>query len=74
MLPFILRGVNLLGVDSVELPLQTKADLWNKLAGEWKLGDLESMCTEIGFDELENSLAMVLRGEATGRYLLNLTD
>jgi len=72
VLPFILRGVNLLGVDSVDLPLQTKKNLWNKLANEWKLGDLESLCNEIGFDELDSSLAKVLRGEATGRFVLNL--
>lgn len=74
VLPFILRGVNLLGVDSVELPLQVKANLWDKLASEWKLGDLESLCNEISFDELESCLASVLNGESTGRYLLNLND
>lgn len=72
VLPFILRGVNLLGVDSVQLPLATKAELWGKLASEWKLENLESLCHEIGFDELEASLASVLRGEAKGRFLLNL--
>lgn len=74
VLPFILRGVNLLGVDSVELPLQVKANLWDKLASEWKLGDLESLCNEISFDELESCLASVLNGESTGRYLLNLNN
>ena len=36
VLPFILRGVNLLGVDSVEIPLADKQAVWKKLAGEWK--------------------------------------
>jgi len=72
VLPFILRGVNLLGVDSVDLPLQTKASLWNKLADAWKLEDLDSLCREIGLDDLEASLGNSLKGEATGRYLLNL--
>lgn len=72
VLPFILRGVNLLGVDSVQLPLTTKAAVWEKLAGEWRLPNLEDISTDIGFNELETSLAMVLSGKATGRYVLNL--
>lgn len=72
VLPFILRGVNLLGVDSVQLPLPRKAALWQKLASDWKLSNLETLGHEIGFDELEESLRQVLSGGATGRYLLNL--
>jgi len=72
VLPFILRGVNLLGVDSVELPTATKAEIWRKLAHEWKLENLDKICTEIHFSELEASLGKVLKGEAVGRYLLNL--
>lgn len=72
VLPFILRGVNLLGVDSVQLPLARKAALWQKLATQWKLPALESLCTEIGFGELGDALGVVLKGGATGRYLLNL--
>lgn len=72
VLPFILRGVNLLGVDSVQLPLPVKAALWQKLASDWKLSNLETLCHEIGFDELESSLRQVLAGGAIGRYVLNL--
>ena len=72
VLPFILRGVNLLGVDSVELPLAVKQGVWNKLAGEWRLHNLESMITEIGLADLDDSLQRVLAGKAQGRYLLNL--
>lgn len=72
VLPFILRGVNLLGIDSVQLPLATKAAVWNKLADEWKLSNLEEICTDIGFAELESSLAQVLNGKATGRFVLEL--
>ncbi|MBX9756059.1 MAG: YhdH/YhfP family quinone oxidoreductase, partial [Pseudomonadaceae bacterium] len=43
VLPFILRGVNLLGVDSVELPLVVKASMWDKLSLQWKLSNLESL-------------------------------
>ncbi len=72
VLPFILRGVNLLGVDSVVLPLATKVAVWEKLATIWKLDSLEEICTEIGFDELDSALQTVFKGGATGRFVLNL--
>ena len=72
VLPFILRGVNLLGVDSVELPLARKRHIWAKLANEWRIEDLDTLCTEITFLELKDSLELVLAGKATGRLLLNL--
>ena len=72
VLPFILRGVNLLGVDSVELPLATKVRVWNRLGSEWHLDNLDAMVKEIGFEELPTSLAQVLKGQAQGRFLLNL--
>jgi len=70
--PFILRGVNLLGVDSVNLPLSTKAALWQKLSGEWKLDQLDSLATDIGFDQLPVSLDAVFSGKSKGRLVLNL--
>ena len=72
VLPFILRGVNLLGIDSVELPLDSKQAVWAKLAGKWKLAGLDAICTEIGLEQLDASLSSVLSGQATGRFLLNL--
>ncbi|MGI9251860.1 MAG: oxidoreductase [Pseudohongiellaceae bacterium] len=70
--PFILRGVNLLGVDSVELPLTHKAAVWQKLATDWKLAKLDEVCKEITLDALQAALDTLLQGGATGRYLLNL--
>ena len=74
VLPFILRGVNLLGVDSVQLPIETKRRLWNKLGAEWRLEQLENICTDIGFAELDASLAQVLKGGANGRFVLDLNS
>lgn len=74
VLPFILRGVNLLGVDSVELPLTTKVRVWNRLGSEWMLDNLDAMVKEIGMEELPASLAQVLQGRAQGRFLLNLNS
>lgn len=70
--PFILRGVSLLGVDSVEIPLRDKQAVLDKAAGEWKLDSLEKMTTEIGRSALPEVLARVLKGHGVGRYRVNL--
>ena len=70
--PFILRGVNLLGIDSVNLPLSHKRQLWNKLAGNWKPRGLARLETRIGLSELDAALASVLAGTSTGRLVLAL--
>ena len=70
--PFILRGVSLLGVDSVEIPVAEKQAVLNKAAAEWQLDLLESMTTELGRSKLADTLAKVLNGQGVGRYRLNL--
>lgn len=72
VLPFILRGVNLLGVDSVELPLAQKQQVWNLFANEWVLTDVDSLAETIVLAELPAVLAKVLAGGAVGRYVLDL--
>ena len=72
VLPFILRGVNLLGVDSVELPLAQKQQIWNLFANEWALTDIDSLAETIVLSELPAVLAKVLAGGAVGRYVLDL--
>lgn len=70
--PFILRNVNLLGVDSVELPLAQKQRVWERLAGEWKLPQLESMAEEISLAQTPEYLTRIYNGHAVGRYLVSL--
>jgi alcohol dehydrogenase len=72
VLPFILRGVNLLGVDSVELPLSKKQEIWALFASEWSLTAIDSLAETIVLAELPATLAKVLAGGAVGRYLLDL--
>lgn len=69
--PFILRGVNLLGVDSVNVPLSAKAALWDKLAGEWQLSGLDQLTHVIGPTEIPGTLHHILQGETLGRYVLD---
>ncbi|SDG00793.1 YhdH/YhfP family quinone oxidoreductase [Phytopseudomonas seleniipraecipitans] len=72
VLPFILRGVNLLGVDSVELPLVVKASMWDKLSLQWKLPNLDDLVTEVSLTQLPAAIAQILRGEQVGRVLVRL--
>ena len=72
VLPFILRGINLLGVDSVEQPRVVKQGVWEKLANDWRIKDLNSICTEISFDGLQDNLDKILAGKASGRIILKL--
>lgn len=70
--PFILRGVSLLGVDSVEIPLTAKQNILNKIANQWALPGLNEMTKDIARDELGAILAKILAGQGVGRYRLAL--
>ena len=70
--PFILRHVNLLGIDSVELPLADKAAIWAKLAGPWKLDALDKLVEPLTLDTLSGAIDRILAGEMVGRGLVDL--
>jgi len=72
VLPFILRGVNLLGVDSVQLPLGQKAEIWRKLAGTWKLAGLEALEHPLSLEDLPAAIDRILAGQMVGRGLIDL--
>lgn len=69
--PFILRGISLLGVDSVQCPMSLREDLWSKLATTWKL-DLSSVTTEVTLDGLEERIQLMLAGKHVGRTRIRL--
>ena len=71
--PFILRGVSLLGVDSVEIPMSTRARVWQKLATEWKLDMSGDLVTECSLEELNPKIDQIQKGEIRGRVLVNLS-
>lgn len=72
VLPFILRHVNLLGIDSVQLPLPQKALIWNKLAGPWKLEGLGQLERKLTFETLSAAIDDILAGKMVGRGVLDL--
>lgn len=71
VMPFILRGVNLLGVDSVEIPLAEKEAVWQKLADSWACPSTETSARDISRQELEAALAAFLKGESSGKIVLD---
>jgi NADPH:quinone reductase-like Zn-dependent oxidoreductase len=70
--PFILRGVSLIGVDSQNYPMQLRENVWNKLANEWKLDNLEANATTITLNELSENLNFMLLGKLKGRTVLKI--
>jgi len=68
--PFILRGINLLGIDSASLPLPERKAIWNKLATNWKPKNLQLICTECNLSQLNNYIDAMLQGDITGRIVL----
>lgn len=70
VLPFILRGVNVLGIDSVELPIEQKNEIWDRLASDWKLNTLDRMTVEIGLEDISVTVDSIFAGKGTGRTLV----
>lgn len=70
--PFILRGVSLIGIDSQNYPMQYREQVWNKLAKEWKLDNLETNATTISLNELSENLSLMLAGKLKGRTVLKV--
>ncbi|MFS8650854.1 MAG: oxidoreductase [Caldibacillus sp.] len=71
--PFILRGVNLLGIDSVYCPMETRLKVWERIAKEMKSPEyLRKSVQEITLDELPDTFLKLLKGEATGRTVVRL--
>ncbi|MEH7083946.1 acryloyl-CoA reductase [Neobacillus drentensis] len=71
--PFILRGVNLLGIDSVYCPMETRIALWKRMAADFKPEHLlKVMNKEVSLDELPIYLSSILKGEARGRIIVKI--
>lgn len=70
--PFILRGVNLLGADSALWQMEPRRKLWDKLATDWKIDNLESISQTIGLEELDEYVAKILKGHIRGRTVVEI--
>ncbi|MBP8292302.1 MAG: YhdH/YhfP family quinone oxidoreductase [Caldilineaceae bacterium] len=68
--PFILRGVKLLGIDSVNCPLADRRRLWAKFAAEWRLPMLDHMVRRVGLEDLDHEINLILHGGQIGRIVV----
>ena len=73
LMPFIIRGVSLLGVASAGTARDIRDEVWRRLAGDWKPASLDAICTrEIGLGGLPEVFRTMLAGESKGRTVVRL--
>lgn len=70
-MPFILRGVNLLGIDSVEASMEQRQKLWAKMANEWALSDTINV-QQVELDQVQETADNLLAGTHVGRTIVAL--
>ena len=70
--PFILRGVSLLGIDSGFTPTKLRREIWNKLAGDWKLSQLDQLKIDCNLERLDPEIDKILAGGQRGRVVVDL--
>ena len=67
--PFILRGIQLSGIDSAESSIDLKSELWNLLSDEWSL-DLVNQTKTIKIDDVGSEINKILKGDQIGRVVI----
>ena len=72
VMPFILRGVSLLGVDSVMAPMQIRERAWDRLSKDINFEKLEEMIIETSLDQIEKLAQDILEGQVRGRVVVNI--
>jgi len=72
VMPFILRGVSLLGIDSVMAPMQIRERAWNRLSKDINFEKLEEMIIETSLDQIEKLAQDILKGQVRGRVVVNI--
>ena len=70
--PFILRGVSLIGIDSVQCERKLREDVWQKIASDWKIDQLDEFTTEVRLEDLDRQIENMLAGNSKGRVIVKL--
>lgn len=72
--PFILNGVNLLGVGSADTPMETRKLIWNRLTAEWNVRDkFQAIAREVTLEEVSNTyIDAMLSGKIMGRIVIKM--
>lgn len=74
VLPFLMRGITLQGIDSVHCPYERRAIAWNRLVNELPSDILETMTHEITLSELPSYGKKILKGQTQGRVIVNVNS
>ena len=75
VMPFIIRGVSLLGVASAGTARDIREEVWRRLAGRWKPDNLDAICTrEVGLDGLTEVFSAMLAGQSLGRSVVCIAN
>ncbi len=72
VMPFILRGVSLLGIDSVMAPKERRIEAWDRIADELDMKKLDALTTTIGFDDIIAAAHEILAGKIRGRVIVDM--
>lgn len=72
--PFILRGIALLGMDSVLVPIARRREIWDRLATDLRPRELGRHVTEVGLDDLAGALDGIVAGSARGRWVVRVGE
>jgi acrylyl-CoA reductase (NADPH) len=72
VLPFLLRGVNLLGIDSVMQPYDKRVTVWQRLVDDLSMSSLDGLTEEIGLSDLPQAANDILKGQVRGRLVVKL--
>ncbi len=70
--PFILRGAQLIGIDSATYTREKRIALWHKLASAWKPTMLDELATEVTFENLPEKIEAILAGQIVGRVVVRI--
>ncbi|NKB62028.1 MAG: acryloyl-CoA reductase [Gammaproteobacteria bacterium] len=75
VMPFILRGVSLLGINSIEMPAEMRNEIWRRLGDDLKPGNLDKIVTqEVNFQDLATTFEGYLNGSNVGRTVVKIQD
>ena len=72
VIPFLLRGVNLLGIDSVMRPYADRVRAWNRIARDLPMDKLEAMVQPATLTDLPELGAAILKGQVQGRVVVDV--
>ena len=70
--PFILRGVKLIGVNSVTTPMPRRMEAWSRIARDLDLAKLKALTTHVKLDDVPRVAADIVAGQVRGRVVVDI--